>query len=72
MLEKAKLRNDYIISSEDALFTPLGYEKLRDVDPGEAVFIDKHGELFSQQCSDNPQKDHVFLSMFIFQDQILK
>ena len=29
---------------------------MRDIDPGEAVFIDKEGNLFSQQCSDMPQK----------------
>ena len=38
------------------LFSHLGFEKLRDIDPGEAVFIDKNGKLFSQQCADNPQK----------------
>ena len=34
----------------------LHFKKLRDIDPGEAVFIDKEGNLFSQQCSDMPQK----------------
>jgi amidophosphoribosyltransferase len=29
---------------------------MRDVEPGEAIFIDKKGELFSQQCSDEPKK----------------
>jgi amidophosphoribosyltransferase len=45
-----------VIASEDALFISLGFTKLRDVDPGEAVFIDKNGKLFSQQCADNPIK----------------
>ena len=53
-VRKGKIRNDYIISSEDALFTPLGYEKLRDVDPGEAVFITSNGQLKHKQCSENP------------------
>ena len=44
------------MSSEDALFSSQGFKKLRDVDPGEAGFIDKHGELFSQQCADEPKK----------------
>ena len=55
-VRKGKTRDEYIISSEDALFTPLGFQKLRDVDPGEAIFIDKNGKLFSQQCSENPEK----------------
>ena len=55
-VRKGKTRDEYILASEDALFSSLGFTKLRDVDPGEAVFIDKNGELFNQQCSDNPQK----------------
>ena len=55
-IRKGKSRDEYIIASEDALFIPLGFKKLRDIDPGEAVFIDKEGNLFSQQCSDNPHK----------------
>ena len=53
---KGRSRVEYIIASEDSLFIPLGFKKLRDIDPGEAVFIDKQGNLFSQQCSDMPQK----------------
>ena len=55
-IRKGKNRDEYILGSEDALFLSLGFTKLRDVDPGEAVFIDKNGELFSQQCADNPIK----------------
>ena len=55
-IRKGKTRDEYILASEDALFSSLGFTKLRDVDPGEAVFIDKNGELFNQQCSDNPKK----------------
>ena len=53
---KGKSRDEYIIASEDSLFIPLGFKKLRDIEPGEAVFIDKEGNLFSQQCSEMPQK----------------
>ena len=49
-------RDEYIIASEDALFKPLGFNKLRDIEPGEAVFIDKSGQLHSEQCSDSPKK----------------
>ena len=55
-VRKGKSRDDYIISSEDALYTPLGFEKLRDVEPGEAIYIDKNGTMFSQQCSDDPKR----------------
>ena len=55
-IRKGKERDEYIVASEDALFTSQGFDKLRDVEPGEAIFIDKKGNLFSQQCSENPQK----------------
>ena len=55
-IRQGESRDEYIVASEDSLFIPLGFKKLRDIDPGEAVFIDKEGNLFSQQCSENPQK----------------
>ena len=55
-IRKRESRDEYMIASEDALFTSQGFEKLRDIEPGEAVFIDKKGNLFSQQCSENPRK----------------
>ena len=55
-IRQGKSRDEYIVASEDSLFIPLGFKKLRDIDPGEAVFIDKEGNLFSQQCSENPLK----------------
>ena len=55
-IRKGQTRDEYIIASEDALFTSQGFEKLRDVEPGEAVFIDKNGNFFSQQCAEAPEK----------------
>ena len=55
-IRNGKTREEYIISSEDALFTSMGFEKLRDIEPGEAIFIDKKGKLHAQQCSEEPIK----------------
>ena len=55
-IRKGEVRDEYIIASEDALFTSQGFTKLRDVEPGEAVFIDKNGNFFSQQCAEAPEK----------------
>ena len=55
-IRKGKSRDEYIVASEDALFKSQGFEKLRDIEPGEAIFIDKNGNLFSQQCADEPRK----------------
>ena len=51
---QGKTQKEYIIASENSSFSALGYATLRDVAPGEAVFIDTLGQLHSQQCSDNP------------------
>ena len=52
---QGKTQKEYIIASENSSFSALGYTTLRDVAPGEAVFIDTLGQLHSQQCADNPE-----------------
>ena len=46
-------KDEYIVASENAVFASRGFTRLRDVNPGEAVFINKKGEFFSNQCSQN-------------------
>ena len=45
-------RTAYAVSSESVAFNGLDYEVVRDIAPGEAVFISFDGELHSRQCSD--------------------
>lgn len=48
-------KKEYIIASESVAIISLGFKVERDIEPGEAIFIDKDGQIFSQQCAENPQ-----------------
>ncbi len=41
---------EYMVASESVAVEALGFKVLRDVAPGEAVFIDEEGRFYSQQC----------------------
>ncbi len=45
---------EYMVASESVALEGLGFRFLRDVMPGEAIFIDLDGRLYNQQCAENP------------------
>ena len=58
---------EYIFASESVAIDVLGYEFLRDVAPGEAVFIDMEGAMHASQCAENPELtpcifEHVYFA----------
>ncbi|MFQ5470491.1 MAG: amidophosphoribosyltransferase [Gammaproteobacteria bacterium] len=58
---------EYMIASESVAIDVLGFELIRDLAPGEAVFISLDGQLYHQQCATNTGYspcifEHVYLA----------
>jgi amidophosphoribosyltransferase len=58
---------EYMIASESVALSALGFKLIRDVAPGEAVYIDAEGNIHTQQCAENTQLspcifEHVYFA----------
>ena len=44
---------EYMVASESVALDAAGYQLVRDIEPGEAIYINSAGEVFTQQCAEN-------------------
>ncbi len=59
--------DEYMIASESVALDALDFDLVRDIEPGEAIFIDVDGNLHTQQCAENPKLtpcifEHVYFA----------
>lgn len=58
---------EYMVASESVALQALGFTLVRDIEPGEAIYIENNGTLHTQQCADNPSLnpcifEHVYFA----------
>ncbi len=55
-----------MLASESVALDAIGFETVRDVAPGEAIYITEQGQLFSEQCAENPQMSSCIFEYVYF------
>lgn len=58
---------EFMVASESVALDVLGFTRIRDIEPGEALYITHDGEIHTQQCATNPIYspcifEHVYLA----------
>jgi len=59
--------NEYMLASESVALDVLGFKLERDINPGEAIYIEANGTVTAQQCAANPRLspcifEHVYFA----------
>ncbi|HLV77131.1 MAG TPA: amidophosphoribosyltransferase [Marinobacter sp.] len=60
-------QKEYMIASESVALNAAGFTKVRDIAPGEAVYIETDGTLYTEQCAEAPRLypcifEHVYFA----------
>jgi amidophosphoribosyltransferase len=58
---------EYMLASESVAFDVIGFKLIRDIEPGEAIYIDVDGNVSTRQCAKNPRLspcifEHVYFA----------
>jgi len=56
---------EYMLASESVALDVLGFTRISDVQPGEAVFVDLHGRLFHERCTVAEQTPCIFEYVYL-------
>ncbi|MFC3120192.1 amidophosphoribosyltransferase [Agaribacter flavus] len=46
--------DEYMVASESVALDAVGFQFVRDVAPGEAIYVTEEGQLYTRQCAKNP------------------
>jgi amidophosphoribosyltransferase len=57
---------EYMVASESVALSGLGFQLVRDLAPGEAIYISAEGEVYTRQCAENPElKPCIFEQVYL-------
>jgi amidophosphoribosyltransferase len=57
---------EYMVASESVALDAVGFDFMRDVAPGEAVYATFDGQLYTHQCADNPTSNPCIFEYVYF------
>ncbi|MXP67299.1 amidophosphoribosyltransferase [Pantoea sp. Aalb] len=57
---------EYMVASESVALDTLRFEFIRDVEPGESIYITKNGKLSTHQCADTPKSNPCLFEYVYF------
>lgn len=58
---------EYMVASESVALDAAGFELVRDIEPGEAIYIENDGAFYNEQCAESPSLnpcifEHVYFA----------